>query len=702
VLASGRYFQTLGVRPSAGRLLDVQDDDAAKPSVVLSDRLARRIARRPADVIGHAVSVNGRTFDVVGVVQPGFLGIESGHPADLWLPLSSEPAISVPLVAPDGRVIQGFRNTPDVGWLRVGLRRGRSDTNAAVEARLTPVLRAPGAGERLHPEKSRASVVDHIWLSPFSGDMDRVTSVVRLVIGAALMTMFLSTMCLAGVFAGRLADSARDIALRVAIGASRARLLRVAAIEIALVIVAGAAVALPASVLLLDVASQLQLATDLTVGDALVSVIDGRAIAMVLALAGLMAAVSAVAPLVVVWRLSRTVRVETTRATAGGPRLRRLLLVAQVATGCACLSGALLLTRSIAALEGQALGYDAAHVAFAELDPAGAGLDAKAKASIVNRLASAVTTDLDFAFADAAPYRDGGSRFLFFSAVDSAETRQQSTPITQVSARYFEVLGVGLVAGRMFTNEDAGQPVAILSEPTARHYWPNGDAVGQTVLVGGRTGVAHRVVGVVAGLRDASLKGQPGTRVYIPYNDRAESLVLLARKSGARPADVVRSLVDFSRRLDDRMVLIRSGSLLDLAWRTIEQRVLIRFVVMTIGLGSLVMIAAGVWGLSHSSLRRRWREFGVRRALGATTSNIRRLALGDALVVTTVGAAAGLAASWWIGALLRSWLFGVTEHDPLSIAGGVALVIAATLAGASRPTRDAGRLEPTMLLRDDQ
>ena len=113
------------------------------------------------------------------------------------------------------------------------------------------------------------------------------------------------------------------------------------------------------------------------------------------------------------------------------------------------------------------------------------------------------------------------------------------------------------------------------------------------------------------------------------------------------------------------------------------------------------MIGTGVWGLSHSRLRRRWREFGIRQALGATGAHIRRLALTDAFLVTAGGAAPGLAGSWAVGALLKSWLYQVTDHDPWSMAGGIALVVAAAFAGAVAPARHAGRLDPTILLRDE-
>jgi len=700
VVASGAYFKTLGTRPAAGRLLDMTDDDGARPSAVVSERLARRLAGAATAVVGRAIRVNGQAFEIVGVAERGFQGVESGHPVDVWVPLSSEPAISTPTIFPDGHRVQGFRNTPSVGWLRLAVRRPAGVTPLDLESRLTSAIRGPAVAQYASATHRRVNVSERVWLPPFPDELARVASTVRMVAWAAGLTLVLASACIAGIFVGRLADRAREIALRMALGAGRARLLRVAFAEVALVVSAGALAAAPLSAVVLASAGRLQLTGNVSVADAMSAPFDARALGLSLLVAGVLAVAASIAPLIVVAQLGRTTRVESTRATVGGTRMRRLLLIAQVASGCAFLTGALLLTRSIAALEGQALGYDADHVAFAELDPAGAGLNDDARAALVERLAAySPAAGVELAFADEAPY--AGGRQLFVSAEGAAVTRTLTTPTSRVSADYFRVLGVPVVSGRAFTNADSGRQVAVLSEPAARYYWPRGDAVGHLVRVGGPGGIEYQVVGVVTGVRDAGLKGQPGARIYLPYSRDAEALTLLAKRPGAPASDAVRALVAISRGLDERLVLIRSGSLLDLAWRTIEQRVLIRFVVVTIGLGSLLMIATGVWGLSHSSLRRRWREFGIRRALGATGGHIRRLALADAFVVTAAGAAAGLAGSWGMGVLLKTWLYQVTDHDPWSMVGGMTLVVVATFAGALLPVRNASRLEPTVLLRDE-
>jgi ABC-type antimicrobial peptide transport system permease subunit len=165
--------------------------------------------------------------------------------------------------------------------------------------------------------------------------------------------------------------------------------------------------------------------------------------------------------------------------------------------------------------------------------------------------------------------------------------------------------------------------------------------------------------------------------------------------------DLAAALVAEARRIDPRLVPIRSGRLINLAWRSIEQRLLIRFVTLVVGCGSILMVLIGVWGLAQSNLRRRWREFGIRQALGAHRRDIERLAMRDATIVSAAGGAIGIAAGWQMGAVLKIWIYGVSAHNPLAIGSGAAVVMLAAIAGSIAPARAAGRISASQLLRED-
>jgi putative ABC transport system permease protein len=377
-----------------------------------------------------------------------------------------------------------------------------------------------------------------------------------------------------------------------------------------------------------------------------------------------------------------------------------MLMAAQVAAGCALLSGAALLTQSVAALRAQPLGFDAEAVAFLSIDPAGAGLDEPGRTALVGQLLELpLGPGIGIAIVDELPFQQHS--MLFVGAEESDVPRAYPFPTSRVGGPYFDTLGIDLVAGRAFDPADRGQPVAILSRPLADLFWPGLNPLGRMVRVGGRDGEPHAVVGVVAGLRDATLRAGETSRLYLPYDDKAEGLAILARPAAGPPAQLLPALHDLARDFDPRLVAIQTGTLSQLAVSTIEQRLLFRLLTATIGLGSLLMIAAGVWGLSHGSLRRRWREFGIRQALGAGRGEVARLAFADARFVALVGGGLGVLAGWQFGRVLEAWLFEVGPWDPLALGSAALLVLCASAAGAIWPARQATRLNAAELLRQE-
>jgi len=198
-------------------------------------------------------------------------------------------------------------------------------------------------------------------------------------------------------------------------------------------------------------------------------------------------------------------------------------------------------------------------------------------------------------------------------------------------------------------------------------------------------------------VRDVSLRGRGDGRIYFPFGDDAETLTVMRRapEPGAAANALARQVLD----LDARLVPVRSGAVTDLIRRSLDQRMMFRLITTIVGIGSLFIVGVGVWGLAHGTVARRWREFGLRLALGADRREVLRLAMKDAAIVLAAGGTAGLFAAWQFGRALESWLFGVTARDPLTLVGAAALVSVAVLAGNSLPARRASRLDPAELLR---
>lgn len=700
-LVSGWYFDALGTRARAGRLLSQADDAAAAPVAVVSLPFARRLSpSAAAAAVGRVVMIRGIAFTVVGVAERGFRGLEAGHPVDLWLPLSTEPDVSTPNVFPDGSIVRGFRNTPGIGFLRGGLRLTPDATAEAAAQRLT-ALTAQIPDGRPRPPEARIALDPQPWLSPFSGDRESLAAVLEPIIWAVGLTLALTGACLSGLVAGRLSDRRREFGIRMALGAGTARLRRQSAIELGLVVLAGAAIAAAGSEALIALAGRLRLTPGITVGDALAP-FDVRAALLLLFGAVAIAVVAGVTSLTMVARMAATAMPAASpgRTTTAGTRLRRALIAAQVAAGCALLGGAGLLTRSIDALQAQPVGFDAGAVAFVQLNPAGDGLTGIERATLLDRIVAQDGVPAPaLAAIDEVTFTNSTTLFVF--AEGSEESRAFPLWTSRIAGPYFETLGVRPLAGRPFVPADTTRPVAIVSAALAELYWPGENALGRFVRIGGPNGERREIVGVVPGLRDRSLRGDPVPRVYLPYDHDAEGLALVARAGPAGPAALVPELVRAVRQTDPRLVPVQVGSLGQLAARTIEQRVLFRLITGIIGLGSLLMVGVGVWGLTHSSLRRRWREFGIRQALGARRSDVARRALADAWVVGLIGGSIGLLGAWQFGRVLESWLFGVDQYDPASLASSVGFVLLAVFAGAMLPARQAGRIDPAELLRSE-
>lgn len=692
---SGDYFGALGTRPAAGRLLDSSDRRDASRLVVVSARLARAIGGAAQRTLGQELTINGQMFSIVGVAETGFVGIEAGHPVDIWLPVSIEPEVSTPSVFPDGTQVTGYWNTPGIGWLRGGLRVPAGDASRLADS-LTRGVRAvePDYGS----DRRRLILDPRPWLSPFA-EHDQLIAVLQPVGWAMLLIVALTSACLSGLFVGRLADRRQELCVRLALGAGRARLVRLFLTQLGIVVIAGAALGTWMSTGLLAIAGDLQLTRYVALGNA-VAPVDARAVALMTAFAVTTAVLASIGPVLFIRSAVAGPIGAATRSVSPGNRFRRLLMVAQVAAGCALLAGAGLLTRSIDALQNQPLGFEPAAVAYLTLDPAGAGLDQGRQQDVVRALlGTPLGPTTMVAVADTLPFV--GQTSMFVNADDSAEDRMLAIPSTRVAGPYFDALGVRLTAGRAFEQTDTGRPVAILSAPLAEFFWPDANPVGRTIQVGGPQGERHDVVGVVDGLRDATLQARPTSRLYLPFDERAEGLVVFARPRSADPATIVPDLATLTSGLDPRLVVMRSGVVSELAVGTIEQRMLFRMLTATIGLGSLVMVIVGVWGLSHTSLRRRWREFGVRQALGASRLEVARLALADARLVGLAGGAIGIAGGWQFGRLFQHWLFGIEPHDPVSLLAAAALVSGAAVVGAIWPARQAVRIDPSDLLRHE-
>jgi predicted permease len=700
-LVSGSYFSSLRTTVRAGRLITAEDVAQTSRVVVLGADLARRMTSNPSTLVGQSLALNNQRFQIIGVAGGGFRGVASADPVEIWLPVTVEPAISTPRVRPDGVTVRGVLSMPGTGWMRAGVRKPASLGRHALADRLGHAV-AQSTAPFQHRKKG-VIVGERPWVSPFGGERERLSAVLRPLAAAVLTTLALTSACLGSLFISRVASRRRELVLRLALGSGRARLVRLVAAESILVVFVGGLAAVPMVYGLLAVAGDLQLAPGISISD-VAHTLDGRALGIFAVSTIATALVAAVPPVLAAVRFTAAPIVGDARVVWTGNAFRRVLMAAQAAAGCMLIAAAMLLTRSIDALLERPIGYDADNVAFAEISPAGSGLSEAETSALVDRV---LATGSGIAVADEPPH--SGQNTLFMLGVDGRRPDAVVTPVTRIAGPFFDVLGVRPMAGRLFQPGDSSRRVAIVSAPYAAWWWPPklpagagsegaSGAVGRVIRIGDR-GPDYEIVGVVPGFRDLGFRGEPVSRVYLPLDQQTESLTLIARRRAlAKGAD---GLVDIARGQDARLVPVRSGTMAQVARRTIEQRLVFRSITAIVGAGSMLMILVGVWGLAHDSLERRRREFGVRQALGASRFDVVRLAARDARFVAVAGGACGLAGAWQFGRILESWLFGVNPYDPTSLATAVTLVTFAAFGGAASPARQAARMDGAALLRED-
>lgn len=684
-LVTDRYFEVLGIRMAAGRALGPGDARTAARVAVVSERTARRLGLS-RDAIGANLTINGQPFQLAGITRAPFSGLDGAHPVDLWLPVEAEPSVSKAQVFPDGRVVRGYISA-EIGWMFGGVRLSGSEPPGAVQTRLTGILRGLG---RANAPNRRAILQPRIWVPPFSRSRDELWTIARPLWALGLITLLLTAASLASLFGARVAGREPELSVRLALGASRARLLQLCAMEMGMVLAAGAAVGLAICALLLQASGRFQLLPGISVGDA-VKDLDARTLLMLAAMTAAIAVMTMAAPLAAVARLKP--RAPGLRAATRRSHARVAMMTMQVAAGSALLAGTFMLTQSLWALRAQPLGFDARGVAFVEIDPGAAGLDDAERVALATR-ASALTGFEALAIADEIPF--AGQSRLLATGDGAADRRELIVPVTRFAGPYFDALQVRLLAGRALEAADASRRVTVISESLARRWWTAESAVGRAVRVGGPRGTVYQVVGVVPDLRDLSLRGARGWRMYLPFGADTEQLTVIAR---ARNEQQAAALLQQVHALDPRIAAGRSGRLEHLIERTLEQRILLRAFTAIVGAGSLALVLAGVWGLSHDTVVRRWREIGIRLALGASNRSTLRVVYRDALIVAVAGGAGGILAGYQLGRLLSSMLFEVRPGSMRILLAASAIVMATAIAAAVPPARRALRFDPASLLR---
>ena len=690
------FFDALGIRPIVGRTFLSEDDSRQAPVVVLSEAFWRTRFNGDPSIVGTDVRFDGTPFTVVGVVPRDFQLLAG---TSIW---AVRPILAAP---PAWRTLYQLRA---VGRMKPGV------TLEAARADLAGVADSLAA-EFPATNKGRGVTVEPLHDALIGREL-RSTSL--LFVGVVGFVLLICCANVANLLLARAAGRRRELAVRAALGAARGRLVRQLLTESIFLSLLGGALGLAVGAALLQVAPsvipQELLPASITLA------FDLRIVAFCAVTALLVGVLFGLAP---AWQasglaLATAIATESRTSTGRAGRARSLLVVGEVATAVVLLFGAGLLLRTLLAVTSVDRGYRAQGVLTMVVDPLGSQFPTRPALlrffDDVEREVMAVPGVRSVGWASTLPYGESMFGRLFFEVAGEAAPDQSRLPTADlqiVSPGYFRTLDLPLVAGRNFDDRDTGErsPVCIVNEAFVRTHLPGRSPMGVRIVT--RTSLAPKAPTVVREIVGVAkqVKGRPDEtedllQVYVPIAQfPVDDIFMLVAPASGRGDALTAPIRAAIGRIDrDQLVGARYVMTLeDVAWDATSRHRFRAVLVATFAGLALLLAMIGVFGVLAYSVQQRMRDFGVRRALGATSRDVLRLVAGNAIRVIAAGTVIGLVAAVAFGRVLTTMLFGVEPLDPATfafVAGALAITAAVAVAG---PAWRATRIDPAVALRTD-
>lgn len=690
------YFDVIGLRAAHGRTFNADDAAGDAPAVaVISDQLWSRLFNSDPAALGSSLELDQVPHTIVGIAPPGFDGLNLGAGTEIWTVLQPSPQM---LTA------RGSRGLALIGRLAIGVTLEQAQAQLdGIADRLARAFPATNLGTLHAPERPRPmTAVIHTRMPPQFRAEIRMASAVMM--AAALLVLLTACANVSNLLLTRATTRSREMAIRLALGSSRARLVRQLLVETMLLGAAGAGAGLLVAMWLSDALPSFfppEQARLLAAG------VDTRVIAFSLALAAAASLIFGLAPSLQALRPSAigALRGEAGHAREGplGARLRRGFVVLQVALAFVLLASAGLLVRSLRNSLEADLGFGTRSVVLATVELRPGVLEFHGRAYFHEALARVrATPGVESASLVASPPLTRASRRDFtVRGYQPRPGEDMELPFNSVEPRYFETMRIPVLAGRAFDDRDVplGAPVAIVNEIVAMRYF-NGNAVGERIIDG--SGQELEIVGVVPAGAYLSVQDPPVPMVYYPASQRYSPLMTFVARTAVTPESLVEPIARELRGMQTPGVAVTRTTTMDghlgevMAGDRITAALVGACGVLALGLAMI-----GVYGVVSYSVVLRTREIGVRVALGARDRDVMRLVLSEGFRLTMAGAAVGAAAAFGATRLLGSMLYLVSPTDPATFAVvPVALALVGLLA-TWIPVRRALRVQPMIILRQD-
>jgi len=711
-LVSGNYFDVLGVRPALGRLFTLDDDQVpgAKPVVVLSHAYwTRRFGNNPL-ILNQTILVNNTALTVVGVAQAGFTGIQVGQSADVFVPLMMKGQMT-----PERNGLDDWNDhyLAILGRREPGM--SMAQTEVAVNAAYRPLLQEQLLTIKGWDEKKRERFLSKkVLLIP--GAKGRTTlqhdsgqALTALFVMVALVLLIACTN-VANLLLAQGAARQRELAIRSALGASRARMIRQLLAESLLCAMAGGALGLLLGTWLMS------LFTPFVASNLMIKGLSSHLDATVLGFAGGATLVSGIFfGLLPAWRVTRSAVAQTlkeqaanTSASSSHVGARKMLVAGQVAFTLLLLAGAFLFMRTLSNLRGQNLGLRTENVVSFSISPMLNGYDTPRSIALADQLRARIAAvpgvrGVGTSELGTLTGSDMGSNITVEGSKDrSAEDSHVN--FDSVSPGYFSTLGVPLLSGREFNDGDsaARSKVAIISEAMVKKYFDGRNPLGLHFAFGAGNDVKPNIeiVGVVRDTKQSHVRDAEVPYIYLPYaqQPKIREMTFYAYTQ-QQPLLMTNSLRNQVRELDANLPIYNVKTLEQVVDQDLFGERIIAGLSAGFGTLAALLAAMGIYGVLAYLVLQRTREIGIRMALGAETANIRFLIVKEVGTMVLLGVAVGLPLSYGLARFSESLLFGVHAGDPTVYALGLALIALIALAACYIPARRATRVDPLVALR---
>ncbi len=727
-LVSGDYFSTLGVNTLLGRDLNADDDrvPGGHPVAVLSFNYWERRFARAADAVGRTFTLNGISYDIIGVTPRGFSGEWVGRPVDLWVPF-----MMCQQVMPE---TPGFQRYPTrvIARLKPGMTMSQAQ---AASHLLYQQMLSEEAGSNPTPQRQQEIARQRIELEPaargYSPQRDSFALPLALLMTAVGLVLLIACANVANLLLARAEARQREIAVRLALGATRGRIMRQLLTESMLLAGLGGALGLLFAVWGTSALASLASAAPVvmynarnTAGLSLDLQPDARVFAFTAMLCLLTGLLFGLAPAFRAIRapLSPSFNERSVGGLSRQSRLGKALVIVQVALSLLLLVGAGLCARTLRNLNVEKLGYERQHLLLVWTVPGQTGRQGPANAELWQTVRERLTTLPGVLSAGAL---NGGMLSGYLATpgnigtgvpmlVEGQPPKRTNMPGGRsfITPRFFETMGIPLVAGREFTERDTdtAPPVVIINETMARFFFDNQNPVGRFVRWSVNDTEPTEIVGVVKDFVRGTPRGvsQPELFTFFSYRHRealnrgAQSrlrAMMVAVRTAGDPLRMAARIRQELREIDPNLPVLRINTIEEQLSDVLAQDRLTAVLSGFFGVLAVLLASIGLYGVISYTVARRTNEIGIRMALGAQAGDVLRLVIGEGMKLVLMGGVLGLLAALALTRLIKGLLYGVSPTDPLTFAAVALLLLGVALVACYLPARRAAKIDPMVALR---